>query len=186
MQIIRTLVERYNARQNVQDRNGGTPLDDAIRHRHIKAVGYLSGLRRWSKTSFPSEKYVQKLIQAAAQDDVDYVKLLIDAGMDPNRADCDHRTALHLAASNSSMHVLELLVDLKEIELGPLDFMGHTPLWNSILLADYKAAAILRSRGAPVQPNLSLSLCAAAARNDARFFELILVHNIDTMSRVRH
>lgn len=47
----------------------------------------------------------ERLIEAAAADDIMMVDALLHAGMDPNAADFDHRTPLHLAVANRSMKV---------------------------------------------------------------------------------
>lgn len=62
--------------------------------------------------------------------------------------------------------------------------MGHMPLWHAICLGQRSAAALLRSRGAQVQADIAVDICKAAAKNDAKLFELLLVHNIDMLARV--
>lgn len=47
----------------------------------------------------------EKLIAAAASDDIEMVEALLLAGTDPNITDVDHRTPIHLAVSNRSMKV---------------------------------------------------------------------------------
>lgn len=183
--VVRTLVEDYSANPHAQDRNGGTPLDDAIRHRQTLAAQYLAQLDSGRRQVIPKERYTAQMIQAAADDDVEYIKMAIESGMNPNCSDYDHRTPLHLAASNSSMSVLKYLVDHPAVELGPVDVMGHTPLWNAILNGDHKGAQLMQSRGAPIQPDVAIALCDAACRNDARFFELLLLLGVDISSRVR-
>eukprot|EP00892_Ulva_mutabilis_P004198 jgi/Ulvmu1/214/UM001_0218.1 len=181
--IVRALVERYSASHTVRDRYGGTPLDDAIRERHSEVAKYLAALQRCDHEPLPASKYCQRMIQAAADDDPLCVETLLISGMDPNCADYDNRTPLHLAAANSSMRVLQLLLQQPRTELGPVDNMGHTPLWHAICLGQHKAAALLRSQGAPVQADIAVDLCKAAERNDTRLFELLLVHRIDMQSR---
>lgn len=182
VKMLRMLIEQYSANHYARDRTGCSPLDDAFRHRHFQAVHYLAHLN--TTQVFSSERYVAHTNQAAADDDIEYVKIVIEAGMDPNCMDHNHRTPLHLAASNSSMKVLQYLVDTPGVELGPVDKMGHTPVWDAILNGDRKAVALLRSKGAAVQPDLSVTLCGAAARNEARLFEMLLAHNIDILSKV--
>lgn len=184
--VVRTLVERYNASNTARDRYGGTPLDDAIRERHPEVAQFLAALQRCDHETFPTKKYCQKLIQAAADDDLHYVQTLLTLGMDPNCSDYDNRTPLHLAVAKSSMNVLEFMVDQPGVELGPVDTMGHTPLWDAICLGNHKAASLLRSRGAPVQADIAMDLCKAAHKNDARLFELLLMYKISMLSRVRH
>lgn len=56
---VRVLVERYMASHNVQDRLSGTPLDDAIRERHMDVVRYLAPLSSRNQLSMGPEKLIQ-------------------------------------------------------------------------------------------------------------------------------
>lgn len=183
--IMRMLVEQFKAKCHVIDRHGRAPLDDAIFGRHPQAIQYLTQLDCGKTGKLSSERYTEQTIQAAAEDDVTFLKTMAEYGMNINCADYDNRTPLHLAASNSSMHVLRYLVQHSGIHLDPLDHMGHTPLWNAIMNRDMESVSLLRSSGAPVQADISASLCVAAARNDSKFFHLLLKHDIDILSRVR-
>lgn len=49
---------------------------------------------------------------------------------------------------------------------------------------DVQVVAMLRSRGAPVQPDTAVQLCKAAAINNVKFFELLLKYKIDVLAKV--
>jgi hypothetical protein len=180
--LVHLLLERYGASHTVKDRYNSTPLDDAIREGHLEVVELLQG---FAKTSIPStDYYIEQFIQAAAENNLNVIQILHASGLDPNCCDFDHRTALHLAVSNRSKDVLRFLVSLPNIQLGPIDRMGHTPLWDAILDTNMEFAHILRQKGAPVQPHLANYLCQAAAENDAKIFERLAILGIDVSPRV--
>jgi ankyrin repeat protein len=78
-----------------------------------------------------------------------------------------------------------MLLSNENTQLGPIDSQGHTPLWDAIVMGDHVIAAMLRAKGAPVQPNIATQLCRAAAQNDVKFIELLLMHNLHVLARVR-
>jgi len=53
--------------------------------------------------------------------------LVAAAGVDLNAADYDGRTALHLAASDGQLEIVNYLID-KGVNLDPVDRWGGTPL----------------------------------------------------------
>jgi ankyrin repeat protein len=64
---VRYLVEECGAKINRSDRWGGSPLDDAHRHRHLDVVKYLR--KRGATTG--SGNRITNLIKAAADGDLD-------------------------------------------------------------------------------------------------------------------
>jgi ankyrin repeat protein len=180
--MVQLLLERYGASHTVKDRYNGTPLDDAIREGHLEVVQLLRGI---AKKSAPSRDKIQAFIQAAADNNLKVVEIFHASELDPNCCDDDHRTALHLSVSNRSHDVLRFLINLPNIKLGPVDGMGHTPLWDAVMDGNVEIARMLRCKGAPVQPDLANDLCQAAAENNAKFFERLSVIDIDVLPRVR-
>jgi glutaminase len=67
------------------------------------------------------------LCWAASEGDVDGIRRLMVQGVDPEEADYDGRTALHLAASEGRAEVVDFCVR-RGIDLGPVDRWGNTPL----------------------------------------------------------
>jgi glutaminase len=55
------------------------------------------------------------------------IQTLIARGIDTNLADYDGRTALHLAASEGHVHVIEVLLAMRA-EFNPIDRWGNSPL----------------------------------------------------------
>lgn len=91
LKVCKYLVER-GAKVNRSDRWGGSPLDDAHRHRQKEVIIYLRDLGASSGTT----NNMANFITAAADGDVDEVKLLLSVGeIDINEGDYDRRTALH-------------------------------------------------------------------------------------------
>jgi ankyrin repeat protein len=103
--ICRFLVEK-GARVNRSDRWGGSPLDDAHRHRHADVIQYL----RQQGATFGSLTQLPRFIQAASEGDKEEVNALLEFGnIDLDQGDYDSRTALHLAAGEGRSEIVELL-----------------------------------------------------------------------------
>ncbi len=130
---------------NPRDRWGGTPLDDAYRHGHVK-VGELieshGGVSCQARKGGPdcliSDDYpvqglhhelekVVELIWAASQNDLRAILRLVGNGVELNAADYDMRTPLHLAASEGHEEVVKYFIK-QQIDLNPRDRWGGTPL----------------------------------------------------------
>ena len=95
------------AKINRSDRWGGSPLDDALRHRHKDVAAFL---RKKGGTTGNADKSTN-LITAASEGDLDEVRMLIEDKVDVNCSDYDKRTALHLSAGEGQYAILKLLLD---------------------------------------------------------------------------
>lgn len=92
------------------------------------AAGEVSGKRDPRRGKNEEEiSSTMRLLWAASQGDLDEVRATLAAGKDPNSADYDKRTALHLAASEGHLEVVQYLLDQgADPELK--DRWGGTPL----------------------------------------------------------
>ena len=137
LHVCKFLVEDCGgAAVNRSDRWGGSPLDDAHRHRHKDCADYL---RKVGATTGSGNR-LTNLIQAAADGDLDEVQTLLQAvhpkkktlnssinktnsngkfkneanatfAMDVNEGDYDKRTAIHLAAGEGHLEIVRALVE---------------------------------------------------------------------------
>jgi ankyrin repeat protein len=82
------------------------------------------------------------------------IERLIKNFVDVNSADYDNRTALHLAASNGKLNVLEYLGKSKGIIWDPEDRVGGTPLQDAINHGHADVQKFLREAGATVRTPL--------------------------------
>jgi ankyrin repeat protein len=183
-ELVRWLVEDHGAQISARDRYDGTPLDDAIRGRHKDIVEYLAGCAE--STNMNSSAYVDMFIQAAADNNIDLMAMLLTAGIDVNCADYDSRTALHLSVCNRSRDATQCLLGTDGIQMSPLDRMGHTPLWDAIIADDMLTAKKLRERGAILQDDIATHACNQAASNKTRFFEFLSELHVSFTCKVRH
>lgn len=105
--ICQFLVSK-GARYNRVDRWGGSPLDDAHRHKHTGVVKFL----KKQGAKFGSTSQVTNFILAASEGDVEEVQAFLDYGsIDLDQGDYDNRTALHLAASEGQLEIVRMLCD---------------------------------------------------------------------------
>ena len=103
--ICRYLVAK-GAKINRSDRMGGSPLDDAHRHRNPEVVQFL----RENGARFGSTSQATNFITAASEGDKEEVKAFLEFGsVDLNEGDYDRRTALHLAAGEGQLEIVEML-----------------------------------------------------------------------------
>ena len=115
---------RLRAEVSPVDRFGGTPLDDAVRHKSFGVESYLRecGAKGGSTATSASVTVAADLCDAAFAGNAEELRRLVheehffvDAG------DYDKRTALHLAASEGHLDVVKLLVEELGARLSPVD-----------------------------------------------------------------
>ena len=85
----------------------GSPLDDALRHRHKTVATFL---RSKGGTTGHADKSTN-LITAASEGDLEEVAMLIEDKVNINCSDYDKRTAMHLAAGEGQYMTLKALLD---------------------------------------------------------------------------
>jgi serine/threonine protein kinase len=149
LDICKFLIDR-GARINRSDRWGGSPLDDAHRHRHLDVIPYL----REKGASTGSGNRLTNLIKAAADGDIDEVEMLVQNAasvgkdkLDINKGDYDKRTALHLAAGEGHDGIVKFLCDAGA-EVNVEDRWFRRPLDDAYQGSHEKCVTILESFGA--------------------------------------
>jgi hypothetical protein len=177
LKICQYLVAK-SANINRSDRWGGSPLDDAHRHRHSPVIAYLRG--RGASTGSTSNK--TNFITAAAEGDLDEVKLLLTVGnINVDEGDYDQRTALHLAAGEGNFNIVQLLcayganVNIEDRWGGrPLDDAGRSKKADCIdILKEYGA-----TKGTMAKDIGTSSGRAAVANLEVDFDDLEMVDRI--------
>ncbi|KAL8550133.1 hypothetical protein ACS0TY_008818 [Phlomoides rotata] len=108
---------------NADDNFGNTPILEAIKNGHDRVAALLSKegalLKMDNAGSF--------LSAVVAKGDSDFLKRLLSNGVDPNSSDYDHRTPLHVAASQGLYLMAKLLVEAGASVFSK-DRWGHTPM----------------------------------------------------------
>lgn len=130
---------KAGANPNPKDRFGRTPLDDAITYNHMDVVDVL---RQHGAEATAFNQFEAEMIQAAAAGDMDVVKRLVKAGVDPNCADYDGRTPLHLAVANHRVEVARyLLSDPDLVSTGKRADPQKADRWGMTAMNDVKRRA---------------------------------------------
>ena len=157
--VARYLVDN-GARVSPEDRWGGTPIDDALRHGHSELVAWLQG--RGARPSGGIDAGVAaaasdareiepggvvELIYAAAEGDLEAIQRLVARGVELDVADYDRRTPLHLAAAEGHESVVQYFID-QGVELAPRDRWGGTPLDDAERHGRLRVAQLLKGAGA--------------------------------------
>lgn len=93
---VASLLLQYKAPVNKVDHSGNTPLDEAIKNNQIAVITLLKKLKATSNRCYESAVL---LCAAAAANDLDTIKHMVENGADINVVDYDQRTPLHIAAS---------------------------------------------------------------------------------------
>lgn len=141
--ICRFLVQK-GARINRSDRWGGSPLDDAHRHRHGKVIAFL----RQHGATFGSPSQSSCFITAASEGDMEEVKALLEYGnIDLNKGDYDKRTALHTAAAEGRSEIVRLLCKAGA-NVNVRDRWGNRPLDDANASDHATCVEILENAGA--------------------------------------
>lgn len=80
---------------------------EAVKAGHDRVIGLLVK----EGASFDLEDSGNFLCTTVAKGDSDFLKRLLASGMDPNSEDYDHRTPLHVAASEGLYLMAKMLVE---------------------------------------------------------------------------
>lgn len=161
--ICRYLVEK-GAKVSPSDRWGGSPLDDAHRHRHIEVIDYL----REQGATFGTKTQLPRFIQAASDGDVREVTALLEFGsVDLDAGDYDGRTALHLASGEGRVEIVKLLCEAGA-DVNVSDRWANRPLDDASKSKKNSAAvmSILTEYGAKSTQNPSLGSQIMATDTD--------------------
>jgi serine/threonine protein kinase len=179
LEICRHLIEK-GAKINRSDRWGGSPLDDATRHRHRELITYLRSLGGVPGSANKSANF----IKAAADGDRDEVEMLLTSGdIDVDEGDYDKRTALHLAAGEGNDDIVELLCQ-HNANVNVEDRWGNRPLDDAESANNTASARILRRYGATAGRRRKYDLGDSSTRRremanlEVNFDELTMIDRI--------
>jgi len=182
LDIVSMLIETFTANINRSDRWGGSPLDDAHRHRHGDVVKYL--LSKGASTG--STDQAVNLITAAATGDLNELQIILSrsssmtprhatattpivhTSIDINTSDYNGRTALHLAAAAGHESALVFLIS-KGANVNVADIWGGTPLDDAIRTEMVQCQVCLKENGAKLgkaKVNRSLEYTRQKSRED--------------------
>lgn len=89
------------------DKFGNTPLLEAVKAGEDRVIDLLVK----EGASFDLEDPGNFLCTVVVKGDSDFLKRLLSSGMDPNTEDYDHRTPLHVAASEGLFLMAKMLVE---------------------------------------------------------------------------
>ena len=123
---------------------------------------------------------VTELIFAASTDDTKTAEELLDK-ISPNLGDYDHRTALHVAASEGKLESVKLLLS-RGAEINVVDRWGDTPLDGAAMNGCQETGSYLLSNGGcygKKNHNTTLRLIQAVSDNDVEHVKKILSMGFD-------
>eukprot|EP00494_Astrolonche_serrata_P002261 UN02267 len=105
-EVVKYLIEE-KADVNVQDRWGGTPLQDASHHGHTEVVDLLKA----NGGTMENRNYATQLCDFAASGNLAEIKRYMkDLNADVGAVDYDGRSALHLAAAEGQVEVVQFII----------------------------------------------------------------------------
>jgi len=145
LEMVKFLIDKKGAAINRSDRWGGSPLDDAHRHRNTEVASYIRA--RGGRTG--STDLTANLINAASLGDLDEVILLIEhCGVEVDAGDYDNRTALHLASAADQDEVVQYLLKQGKANPNSEDRWGFRPLDDAFRHDAKTCISLLQASGA--------------------------------------
>jgi ankyrin repeat protein len=159
---------------NVRDKRDGSPLADALRHRHGAAAELLHAHGAVSDIAGRAELACFCAADATRADELSYlVRFQAEQAVENH----DMRTPLHIAASSGHAdHVVLLLAN--GADCNALDRSGCTPLRDAFKRGNAGCSEILLRHGGHMGANFDAAghMCAAAAVDDTETLRRLLQH----------
>jgi len=183
--IVRLLLQA-KADASAVDAMHNTPLNDAVRHKHDQAAALIREHCPTQKYKLPGAGNGVEMCFSAAAGDIEQIKRLIRNGVDPDAADYDGRTALHLATCQGQTEVVTYLLSVK-CNLTCKDRFGGTPLEDAVrhhfeLTNATQVQTILRDNGASLMQsntNYTIRMCSAAWAGNLDLIKVLAENQVD-------
>ncbi|KAL3926187.1 MAG: hypothetical protein SGBAC_013573, partial [Bacillariaceae sp.] len=167
LDICKFLVGK-GANINRSDRWGGSPLDDAHRHRHGLVISYLRDLGAKSGSTNNHANF----ISAAAEGDLDEVMFLLSIGnIKIDDGDYDKRTAMHVAAGEGHAAIVKVLCE-SGANVNAQDRWGGRALDDAERSKHHKCANILKQFGALIGSRQKGEIGSSSKRREVRNLEV--------------
>jgi len=139
-QIVRYLVINCAANVNPHDRYHNTPLYEAVRYGHSQVEDFLE---KHGAELGPVDDLQKRLLDAAAGNHIETIRLAIKAQVNINCSDYDHRTPLHIAAAEGHDKIVRLLLKAGATPTAK-DRWGRTPLDDAMFGRHAITAGLLK------------------------------------------
>ena len=182
--VVASLMMSSGASVNARDRWGNSPLTDAIRVGCLEVAKKLIAEGASLKVDpllYPdvhNETDASSwLCDLAREGDGLRLGLLLEGRIDPNAADYDARTCLHLAASEGQLPVVKALLERDDIKVNGQDRWGGTALADAVRGGHTQVAMLLREKGGELklsEADASGQLCDLARHGDTMKLKLLL------------
>lgn len=145
LDVVKYLVEEAKVPVNAHDRWGNGALSDAVRSKHEAVANYL--VDAGALMSLENGNAGRELLRAAAEGSLMSVSFLLRSGVSTSSADCEGRTALHLAAAAGHVSICEKLL-ASNADVNAVDRWGATPISDALQFKHFELAQLLRSASA--------------------------------------
>ncbi|KAL8619403.1 hypothetical protein ACOMHN_057045 [Nucella lapillus] len=136
--FCKDLVKTFNFHNFDNIRFTARKMDPCVRHSELQATK------------------VVDLLFSAFNGDVTAIRRCALSGMDMNQPDYDGRTALHVAAAEGQVQVVEFLLDRCQCSPFLVDRWGFTALDDAVRFKKQDAAALLRAQMLQLKPDYLL------------------------------
>uniref|UniRef100_A0A1J3GDJ5 Potassium channel n=1 Tax=Noccaea caerulescens TaxID=107243 RepID=A0A1J3GDJ5_NOCCA len=153
---------------NLKDKFGNTPLLEAVKAGQDRVISLLVK----EGASFALEDSGNFLCTAIVKGDSDFLKRLLSSGMDPNSEDYDHRTPLHVAASEGLYLMAKMLVEAGASVIAK-DRWGNSPLDEARMCGNKKLIKLLedaKTAQSSIYPSSSHELQERSERRKCTVF----------------
>ena len=185
LKLVQHLIES-KADVGAKDKFGNTPFNDAVKSKHDDIAKYMRTADPNMSFKLAGNELGVLLCQAASGNNLAEIKRLVNNGVDPNEDDYDGRTAMHLAASEGHMEILEYLMSIKA-NIMCRDRFGGTPLEDAVrhnfeMRNAESVQKLLREHGATLAGeglNYVVKMCEYAATGATEHIRLLATNGVD-------
>lgn len=154
IELVRLLIDNFNASVNISDSRGQIPLEVATDYRNINIVKFLiqkgSNNPDYAAQYLNTEEVEQLFTAARANDIAEVTRLISENGLDVDTEDRsdNNSTVLEVAATNGYYDLVRVLVDQFHADVNHSDDLEESPLIMAMNNNHDNIANFLLERGA--------------------------------------
>ncbi|KAK2652563.1 hypothetical protein Ddye_012419 [Dipteronia dyeriana] len=166
---------------NIKDKFGNTPLLEALKNGHDRVASLLVK----EGVSLDIDEAGSFLCTAVIRGDSDFLKRVLFSGIDPNSKDYDHRTPLHVAASEGLYLMAKLLLDAGASVFSK-DRWGNTPLDEGRICGNKSLIKLLEDAKSAQMPEFSYRSQSMIDKMHTRKCTVFPFHPWDSKEQRKH